>query len=222
MITFDFHSHILPGADHGASDRAESGRILRAAKQAGIETIAATPHFYPHRHHVSGFLERREAAKNRIAEICATEDVPNVLLGAEVLACPGIDNMPGLDQLTLENTNILLLEMPFIVAELTEELFETVERLIDEQHFVIFMAHANRYPDFCVDRMVSMGAKLQLNLEDICSFRESRRAKRWIKEGLVYAVGSDVHHDEKIYKKLKKSSKIVMSALERINDPLHS
>ena len=222
MITFDFHSHILPGADHGARDREESRRILCTAKQAGIETIAATPHFYPHRHHVEGFLKRREEAYARLTEIRATEDVPEILLGAEVLACPGIDNMSGLDRLTLDGTQILLLEMPFVAAELTDELFETVERLIDECGYTVFMAHPNRYPDFCVDRMVAMGAKLQLNLEDTCSFKEGRRAKRWVREGLVYAVGSDVHHDEKIYKSLKKADKIVSAALDRINDPLHA
>lgn len=217
-ITFDFHSHILPGADHGASDRNEAMTILRAARAAGIETIAATPHFYPHRHRVEDFLKRREAAYHRIAELCG-EDTPKVLLGVEVLACEGIDQMQGIEKLTLEGTNIILWEMPFDISAHTDELFETAERLI-ENGYTLFMAHPNRYPTESVERMVMLGAKLQLNMEDICSFRERSRAKRWVANGWVYAVGSDVHHDEKIYKKFKKGARIVESALEKINHPI--
>ena len=220
MIACDFHSHVLPGADHGARDRQEAFRILSTAKQAGIEMIAATPHFYPHRHHVESFLERRHAAYERLSEFRQEQEIPRILLGVEVLACPGIDNMAGLEKLTLDGTKCILLEMPFVAAELTEDLFDTVERLIDEQDYTVFMAHPNRYPDFCVERMVSMGAKLQLNLEDLCSFREGRRAKRWISDGYVYAVGSDVHHDEAIYKKLKKAEKLLAPVLDRVNNPL--
>ncbi len=217
-ITFDFHSHILPGADHGATDRAEAMRILHAAYDAGIETIAATPHFYPHRHRVEDFLKRREAAYGRLSELL-DEKTPKILRGVEVLACPGIDEMPGIEKLTLEGTKIILWEMPFIKSEHTDELFETAERLI-ENGYTVFMAHANRYPTESVERLVAMGAKLQLNMEDICSFRERSRAKRWAANGWVYAVGSDVHHDEKIYKNFKKGARIVAPALEQINNPL--
>ncbi len=219
MITFDFHSHVLPGADHGARSRQEAYRLLTAAKQAGIETIIATPHFYPHRHNMDGFLGRRDAAYGRLSEF-SQQDLPQILVGAEVLACSGIDRMKGLERLTIEGTKCLLLEMPFVQDELTDDLFDTVERLIDEQKYFVFMAHPNRYPDFCVERMVEMGARLQLNLDDLCSFGEGRRAKRWIEAGYVYAVGSDVHNNEKIYKKLKKAEKLLAPVLDRVNNPL--
>ena len=220
-ITFDFHSHILPGADHGASDTAEAMTILHTAFEAGIETMAATPHFYPHRHRVDDFLKRRNAAYDRLREHL-DEKTPKILLGVEALICPGIDNMEGIEKLTLEGTNILLLELPFVVSEHTDELFETVERLIYDNGYTVFMAHANRYPTASVERMASLGAKLQLNLEDICSFGERSRVKHWLENGWVSAVGSDVHHDEKIFKKLKKSARIVSSSLEKINRPLES
>ncbi len=217
-ITFDFHSHILPGADHGASDRKEALSILHAAHAAGIETIVATPHFYPHRHRVDAFLARRDAAYEHLKEQLDA-DIPQILLGVEVLACTGIDTMPGIERLTLSGTKILLWEMPFVVAEHTDELFETAERLI-EKGFTLYMAHANRYPTESVERLVSMGARLQLNMEDICSFRERSRVKKWVANGWVYAVGSDVHHDGKCYKQFKKGAKLVAPALEAINHPL--
>jgi len=40
----DLHSHVLPGVDDGARDVGAASGILRAAREDGIERIAATPH----------------------------------------------------------------------------------------------------------------------------------------------------------------------------------
>ena len=219
-IIVDFHSHILPGADHGASSTEESLNILRAAKAAGITAIAATPHFYPHRHHVTAFLERREEALARVQQKALDEGLPKIVPGAEVLLCPGLDGMKGLERLCLRGTNVLLLEMPFVVAEHTDEMFDTIDRLITERGFVIYIAHPNRYPDATIDRVLEMSVRLQLNLEDLAHFRERSRIKRWVKEGRVHAIGSDVHHEPDIYKKLSKVTSLLEPVLDQINHPL--
>ena len=58
----DFHSHILPGADHGSDSLEMSLSQLENAKAAGVSTIVATPHFYPDVDNVPDFLARREKA----------------------------------------------------------------------------------------------------------------------------------------------------------------
>lgn len=219
-IIVDFHSHILPGADHGASSTEESLQILRAAKAAGITVIAATPHFYPHRHHVGQFLERRDTALERVRQKAIDEGLPKIVPGAEVLLCPGLDSMKGLERLCLRGTNVLLLEMPFVMAEHTDEMFDTIDRLITERNFVIYIAHPNRYPDETIDRVLEMSVRLQLNIEDLAHLRERGRIKRWVKEGRVHAVGSDVHHDPDIYKKLAKVTSLVEPLIDQINHPL--
>ena len=45
----DFHSHILPGVDHGSASLEMSVEMLKTAKKAGVATIVATPHFYKHK-----------------------------------------------------------------------------------------------------------------------------------------------------------------------------
>ena len=219
-ICVDFHSHILPGADHGASSTEESLTILRAAKAAGITAIAATPHFYPHRHHVGQYLERRDAALARVQQKAIDEGLPKIVPGAEVLLCPGLDGMEGLERLCLRGSNVLLLEMPFVVAEHTDEMFETIERLVLEREFMVYIAHPNRYPDATIDRVLELDVRLQLNLEDLYHLRERSRIKRWVKEGRVHAVGSDVHHDPEIYKKIAKVVPLVAPQLDQINHPL--
>jgi protein-tyrosine phosphatase len=195
-------------------------RILRAAKDAGITAIAATPHFYPHRHHVDSFLERRDAALERIRQRAADEGLPKIVPGAEVLLCPGLYGMHGLKKLCLRGTNVLLLEMPFVVAEHTDDMFETIERLITERGFLVYIAHPNRYPDETIDRVLEMDVRLQINLEDIGHLKERGRIKKWVKAGKVHAVGSDVHHDPEIYKKLPKALSLLEPALDQINHPL--
>ena len=59
-FTFDYHSHILPGCDHGSDGIKTSLKQIEMAKSVGIKTICATPHFYPHKESVESFLARRQ------------------------------------------------------------------------------------------------------------------------------------------------------------------
>lgn len=219
-VVFDFHSHILPGVDHGAADVEESLSILKAAKSVGIEYIAATPHFYPHRHRVSDFVRCRDAAFAQLQTQVQQMDLPKILPGAEVLLCPGLDRMAGLEQLCLRDTNVLLLELPFVSDEHTDEMYDTVERLLTERHYIVYVAHPNRYPDDTIDRMLEMSVRLQLNVEDLVCFRERKRIKRWIQSGRVHAIGSDVHHHLQIYKQWSKAVPSVAPILDFVNHPL--
>ena len=42
----DFHSHILPGMDDGSQTVEESLTLLEMLRAQGVDTVAATPHFY--------------------------------------------------------------------------------------------------------------------------------------------------------------------------------
>lgn len=56
-LSLDYHAHILPGCDHGSSSVAMSLKQIDMAKAAGIKTICATPHFYPHKESVSSLSQ---------------------------------------------------------------------------------------------------------------------------------------------------------------------
>ena len=202
----DFHSHILPGIDDGAKHSADSVQYVHRAGEIGIETVIATPHFYPHKKLVKDFLHNRNASYDRLMSF-SDDRFPKIIRGAEVLCCSGIDRMEGIERLCVEDTDLLMLELPFNPADHTEELFETVDNLIERLKLRVIMVHPHRYPDETVMRMVSLGAKLQLNAADAAAgFKLARRTKAFIDTGAVCALGTDMHRDIRIYDAFLKAS----------------
>ena len=111
-LSLDYHAHILPGCDHGSDGLATSLKQVEMAVSAGVKTICATPHFYPHKESVESFLRRRKKTAGLLLRELP-ENAPLIQLGAEVLICDGMERLDGLNRLCREGTNELLLEMPF-------------------------------------------------------------------------------------------------------------
>ena len=104
----DFHSHILPGADHGSANAKTTEKQLSLIRKEPVAKIVATPHFYPHQDNLSSFVKKREESVRQLVSVI-NFDVPEIFLGAEVLLCPGLDQMNGLERLCIEGTNTCLL-----------------------------------------------------------------------------------------------------------------
>ena len=189
-LSVDYHAHILPACDHGSSGVAMSLKQIDMAKAAGVGTICATPHFYPHKENVSSFLARRKQAADRLfAQL--PQDAPRILLGAEALICDGMERLEGLRELCLAGTNELLLEMPFY--HWPESIRDTLYRLHDLREIQIVIAHADRYPPEDIHPLISEGIPLQLNAECLRSPLHRKRYLDWIQKGYVSHLGSDIH-----------------------------
>jgi protein-tyrosine phosphatase len=190
-ILIDFHAHILPGMDHGCEDVSMSMEQIRMAAAHNIGLIIATSHFYPHADSVDNFLKRREAAFQRL-KAAKQEDSPDIKLGAEVLLCGNIDKMKGIEALCIENSRVLLLEMPFM-KRWDNKLITTVVRLRDEKGLEVILAHGERYPGRELMRLLDKGFQLQVNVSSLTKLIPSGAAKRYIKGHCVSALGSDIH-----------------------------
>lgn len=188
----DFHSHILPGADHGSSSLDTSLAQLKYAAESGIKNIVATPHFYPHAHTVDSFIAKRDAAYDSLAP-----HIPggmNIKLGAEVLICKGIENLPGLEKLFLAGTNTLLLELSF--SDFSTDYPDSVQALIKNGVNVV-LAHADRYNPEFIEQMLALGAKIQLNATSLNTLFKKKTLYDWLSRDLVVALGSDIHGADK-------------------------
>ena len=71
-LTLDYHAHILPRCDHGSDGVETSLRQLAMAAEAGIRTVCATPHFYPHRENAAAFLEQSALRRGAAAQAGAS------------------------------------------------------------------------------------------------------------------------------------------------------
>lgn len=135
------NNQVLPGIDDGSKGVAMSLEMLEHSAGQGVDVIAATPHFYASHHSVGRFLEKRQAAYEKI-EPSLTERHPRILLGAEVAFFPGISRAEKIPELTLGNTKILLLEMPF--APWGKEEMREVESLAGDGGYRVMLAHCWR------------------------------------------------------------------------------
>ena len=152
IIVIDFHSHILPGIDDGSRNIEETKQMIHEEINQGVTRIIATPHFYASRTSASHFLDTRRQNEEQLREALQDMDqAPEVRVAAEVYYFPGIGRADILDDLTIQGTNILLVEMPF--TQWKEEMYREIKDLIRKRKFTLILVHVERYYDFQKDRL---------------------------------------------------------------------
>lgn len=205
MMMCDFHSHILPAADHGSDSEKTSHSQLDIIAKAGVSAVVATPHFYAHRENVDTFLARRQKCADVIYPY-AKELGIQLHLGAEVLLCPGMEHMEGLEKLCIEGTNTLLIELPF--AYWSNGLISTLYE-ISLMDFNIVMAHIDRYLNRKIEAVFDIPKlSYQLNASALCRLVGRKKLLSLIDDGYISAIGSDLH-GTKGYRDFTKAVKII-------------
>ncbi len=188
MRVIDFHSHILPGVDHGSRVLSESVSQLKRVMAAGTDAIVATSHFSPYSDKISVFLDKRERAVREIAK-----HIPkglSVYVGAEVLLCPGLDHFEELSDLCIVGTKTLLIEMP--THSWTNELVDTLVR-ISALGYNVVVAHIDRYRRELAERLLNIGVSFQINAGALYAFGSRRRIRKYLSLDGAVALGSDLH-----------------------------
>ncbi len=105
----DIHSHILHDIDDGASSLEESVRMLHKAKELGIGTIIATPHYQENLFETDAIYRHFEELKAEAEKIEVS-----LKLGREVFINPFLPDLLEKDHsLTLDQSRYLLLELPY-------------------------------------------------------------------------------------------------------------
>lgn len=188
----DFHSHILPGADHGSDDLETSLSQLKYAALAGVDTIVATPHFYPSEETISDFLERREKA---YAILEAHNDTGiKIIKGAEVQIAIGIETLPDLDKLCIGDTNYILLEFP--AEPWAYWITDAVTEISRARRLRPICAHIDRYTHIGRERIMKLNIDVQLNASAMLeSWGRRRQYRDLIAEDYIHVLGSDAHGD---------------------------
>lgn len=195
-MIYDIHSHILPKMDDGSKSTEESLQMLELSKSQGVDLIVATPHFYITRNSLDEFLKKREASYNRLMEVIEGKDVPQIKLGAEVKFFNAMSGFDDLNKLCIENTNYMLLEMPFEVW--SSRMLREIEKIL-HQGIVPIIAHIERYIDIQkktsnISELISMDVYVQMNGEFVNSLMTRKKALNLLSNDIVQLLGSDCHN----------------------------
>ncbi len=203
----DFHTHILPNIDDGSRSIEETFNLIEEAKQAGFDKIVLTPHY------MEGYYEtdvaEREVWLDAISKNLYIKNYAGKLyLGNEIYMS---DNMIGLLEnakaSTINNTSYVLFELPLNSEPLN--LYNIIYQM-QQYKIVPILAHPERYafmqkePELLYD-LVEKGVLLQANYGSIIGQygkKPQNLVRKMFENNLVHFLGSDVHREHTIYKRM--------------------
>jgi len=194
----DFHSHILPGIDDGSRSTDESVALLQMEAEQGITRVVATPHFYPQHDTPERFLKRRQRAVDELRQAMLQQnDLPEIIIGAEVYYFRGIGDSDILSELTIDQKRCILIEMPH--APWSESAYRDLEKIREKHNLTPIIAHIDRYigpfRTFGIpDRLADMQVLVQANAEFFLRRSTARMALRMLRAGALHLLGSDCHN----------------------------
>lgn len=196
-MTADFHTHILPGVDDGSKNTDQSLQMLRLCRDAGIRHVVLTPHFYPDRDQPDRFLERRNGALEAVKKAAAGEQLPEMILGAEVHYFPNMSSSDVLPRLTIGGSRYLLVEMPS--CRWTDRMYRELEKIRENQGIIPIIAHLDRYLTPCragemLRRISELPVLVQVNGSFFLRPGTAGLAMRMLKNGQIHLLGSDCHN----------------------------
>ena len=198
MTIVDFHSHVLPAVDDGSSSVAQSIEMLKMEGEQGITHVIATPHFYPQHDAPENFLARRKEAESLLrAEMQRHEGLPQVTVGAEIYYFRGISDSDFLRDLTIGNTNCVLIEMPG--TKWTESMYTDLADIYHKQGLIPVIAHIDRYVSLFSARQIALELAqlpvyVQANADSFVEFPMSQCMLWMLRNGMIHLLGSDCHN----------------------------
>ncbi|MBR4172941.1 MAG: hypothetical protein IKR46_01055 [Clostridia bacterium] len=193
----DYHSHFLPNIDDGAKTAEQSLEMLAVSKSAGVDTVVSTSHCYAFDgdKSIAHFLKRRDAAYAEVSGAIGEnkDSYPSIVMGCEVHLVPNLSTFSLLPKLCIENTDYILLEMPF--SEWKDEHFEEIYN-ITKLGLKPIIAHIDRYfnisekfPD-----LFSLDLLYQANAESFISRTNRKKLAELFRNDKLHILGSDMHN----------------------------
>lgn len=204
----DFHTHILQNMDDGSKSLQESLELLQWEARCGVTDVVLTPHYYPTQCAPGEFLERRQRRWEELRPRLRPGKL-RVHLGAEVQYFDGICFLEDLEDLRIQGSRLLLLEMPFCTW--TERMVEDVLTLNNRPEIQIMLAHIERYLPMAngeyLPRLLAENVLIQANLSFFIRWQSRYKAAAMLHRGQIHAFGSDchdLHHRCPAWEKLPK------------------
>ncbi len=198
----DMHSHILWDIDDGAESLEQSLSMAAIAVEQGIDTTVVTPHCIDEEN-LESFARKVLEKCQKLQQAIDQRDIPlNIVPGTEVYMDPSILEMPGLDKLTIGNTNYILVEMPMgEVPRYAEDFLYHLQL----KGYTPIIAHPERNRQIIEEpnilaRFIDMGSLTQINTGSISGFFGSivqQTAEILLTHNMGHLLGTDAHSDRR-------------------------
>ena len=194
----DFHSHFLPDVDDGSDSVETSLGMLHESWRQGVRLMFATPHFYADEDDPESFLARRSEAYAQLREAIEVRqelEIPDMLLGAEILYFPGMSVAEELRALSMGSTPFLLVEPPMIPWR--DTMLDEIEQTGENLRCIPVIAHVDRYMRMLrdaslFDRLRDRRVLTQVNASFF--IHDSERALDLLRQNRIHFIGSDCHN----------------------------
>ena len=199
-MKIDFHSHILPGIDDGATDLENAVELVSAMQEWGFERITCTPHITnKFRNNPETIRPVFEMLQNALLERGVNVEL---MMSAEYRLVP--ETWPEV----LEKNWLMPIEDRFILMELP--IFDPSDikdikpieefKKIKAMGLIPLLPHPERYSYLPHDellRFVDAGVVIQSNygsLAGVYGDEAKQRAQELMDEGLVSILATDMHN----------------------------
>lgn len=200
VLGADMHSHLIPGIDDGAKTIEDSLLLIRRMHELGFTRLITTPHIMSDyfRNTPEIILSGLESLRKAVAE----NNIPvKIDAAAEYYLDDGFLKKLDEEPLLTFGDKYLLVEVSYINPpdNIRQILFDAQTR-----GYRPVLAHPERYPfwyrNMDMYRTLSdSGVLLQINMNSISGYygpEAKRIAEQMIDEGLVNALGTDMHHEK--------------------------
>ena len=199
-MKLDFHSHILPGLDDGATDLQNAISLVSAMKDWGFERITCTPHI------TNKFMNTPDTIRPAFEQLQEALYVNGIdvelRMSAEYRLVP--ETWPEV----LEKNWLMPIEDKFVIMELPIFNPEDIKDIkpIEEFRKVVslgltpLLPHPERYFYLSKDelmRYLDAGVKIQSNYGSLAGLygdQAQQNAQTLVDEGLVSYYGTDMHN----------------------------
>lgn len=199
----DTHTHILPGMDDGPNQAMEGVEMVKELQEQGVSLIVSSSHFYLHKESIDSFLARRQVAYDSLLKewerVEGDKPLP-VILGAEIRLERNLTYEDKLDLLKIENTNLLMIELPYSKLEGWEH--RIIENIVYKYKIRPVLAHVDRYIDIFDSQSYDDLQRIpdvvfQFNASLVDEKRARRLLLNTIEARMPVLLGTDAHGIDK-------------------------
>ena len=182
--------------DDGSDSVETSIAMLRESWNQGVETVVATSHCHVKQESdIRDFIKKRSDRYKLLMEAVTKikDPMPDIRLGCEVHLDRDISKYEGLEELAIEGTDYILIEMPYSIwnTYLYDALYSMTLRKLRPimAHIERFYTHVDEFSNFA-----DLDLIYQINAESFLNTNTRKILPYFFKNNMVQLIGSDTHN----------------------------